>query len=74
MAENKARKPKRKRLGMIRCIPDDLWMEIQPLLPREKALGSNGRLVLFRTVLDGIRVLRTGCQWKALPTEGSPPP
>jgi transposase len=71
MGENETRKPKRKRLGTIRRIPDDLWMEIQPLLPREKALGSNGRPVVpFRKVLDGILyVLRTGCQWKALPSE-----
>jgi transposase len=72
MSENKkSRKRKRKTLGTIRRIPDDLWMEVQPLLPREKASGTNGRPVVpFRTVLDGILyVLRTGCQWKALPRE-----
>jgi hypothetical protein len=53
MGENKSRKPKRKRPGTIRRIPDDLSMEVQPLLPREKALGSNGRPVVpFRKVLD----------------------
>ena len=67
----KARKRKRKTLGTIRRIPDDLWMEVQPLLPHEKALGTNGRPVVpFRMVLDGILyVLRTGCQWKMLPAE-----
>ena len=67
----KARKRKRKTLGTIRRIPDDLWMEVQPLLPHEKALGTNGRPVVpFRMVLDGmLYVLRTGCQWKMLPTE-----
>ena len=67
----KSRKRKRKTLGTIRRIPDDLWMEVQPLLPREKAPGTNGRPVVpFRKVLDGILyVLRTGCQWKALPAE-----
>jgi len=67
----KARKRKRKTLGTIRRIPDDLWMEVQPLLPHEKALGTNGRpAVPFRMVLDGmLYVLRTGCQWKMLPTE-----
>lgn len=67
----KARKRKRKTLGTIRRIPDDLWMEVQPLLPHEKALGTNGRpAVPFRKVLDGILyVLRTGCQWKMLPAE-----
>jgi len=67
----KARKRKRKTLGTIRRIPDDLWIEVQPLLPHEKALGTNGRPVVpFRKVLDGmLYVLRTGCQWKALPAE-----
>src|SRR6266508_5787310 len=52
-------------------IPDDLWAEIQPLLPREKPPGTPGRPVVpYRTVLDGILyVLRTGCQWKAVPSE-----
>ena len=67
----KARKRKRKTLDTIRRIPDDLWMEVQPLLPHEKALGTNGRpAVPFRKVLDGmLYVLRTGCQWKMLPAE-----
>ena len=52
-------------------VPDTLWEEIRPLLPREKASGTPGRpIVPFRTVLDGIlHVLRTGCQWKAVPAE-----
>jgi len=52
-------------------IPDDLWSQIQPLLPPEKPPGTNGRPVVpFRQVMDGILyVLRTGCQWKALPKE-----
>jgi transposase len=67
----KTRKRKRKMLGTIRRIPDDLWTEVQPLLPKEKMRGTNGRPVVpFRKVLDGILyVLRTGCQWKALPAE-----
>ena len=71
MGRSKTRKRKRKTLKTIRRIPDDLWMEIQPLLPKEKELGSNGRpAVPFRKVLDGILfVLRTGCQWKMLPAE-----
>jgi transposase len=69
MVGNRARK--RKKLGTIRRIPDELWMEVQPLLPHEKETGTNGRpVVSFRKVLDGILyVLRTGCQWKALPAE-----
>ena len=52
-------------------IPDDLWAEVQPLLPPEKPPGTPGRPVVpFRRVLDGILyVLRTGCQWKAVPQE-----
>jgi transposase len=70
MGRSRFRKRKRM-LGTIRRIPDDLWVEIQPLLPPEKELGTNGRPVVpFRKVLDGILyVLRTGCQWKALPAE-----
>jgi transposase len=52
-------------------LPDDLWREIEPLLPPEKPPGTPGRPVVpFRQVLDGILfVLRTGCQWKAVPQE-----
>ncbi len=50
-------------------IPDALWEECRPLLPPEKPPGTTGRPVVpFRTVLNGIlHVLRTGCQWKAVP-------
>jgi transposase len=53
----------------IWTIPDALWEECRPLLPPEKPPGTTGRpAVPFRTVLDGIlHVLRTGCQWKAVP-------
>ena len=62
---------KKKRLGTIWRIPDDLWAELLPLLPPERAPGLVGRpQVPFRQVLDGILyVLRTGCQWKAVPKE-----
>jgi transposase len=51
-------------------IPDELWAECEPLLPPQKALGTPGRpIVAFRKVLDGILyVLRTGIQWKAVPS------
>jgi len=50
-------------------VPDALWAEVQPLLPPEKPVGTRGRPVVpYRRVLDGILyVLRTGCQWKAVP-------
>ena len=61
----------KKRLKTIWRIPDDLWEELRPLLPPEKPRGSKGRPVVpYRRVLDGILyVLRTGCQWKAVPRE-----
>src|SRR3989442_15559438 len=59
------------RLRTIWRLPDDLWAELEPLLPPEKPPGTPGRpAVPFRHVIDGILyVLRTGCQWKALPRE-----
>ncbi len=67
-------KPKlnsKQRLRTIWRLPDDLWAELRPLLPPEKPPGTPGRPVIpFRQVVDGILyVLRTGCQWKALPRE-----
>ena len=52
-------------------IPDELWAECRPLLPPEKPPGTPGRPAIpLRRVLDGIlHVLRTGCQWKAVPQE-----
>jgi len=61
----------KKKLPTIRRVPDDLWLEIAPILGKEKEPGTKGRPpVPFRKVIDGILyVLRTGCQWKALPKE-----
>jgi transposase len=52
-------------------MPDALWAECRALLPPEKPRRTRGRpAVPFRRVLDGIlHVLRTGCQWKAVPRE-----
>ena len=52
-------------------MPDALWADCRALLPPEKPPGTRGRpAVPFRRVLDGIlHVLRTGCQWKAVPRE-----
>lgn len=63
-------KTKRRRRTIWR-IPNALWSHVQPFLPPEKPRRTRGRpVVLFRVVLDGILyVLRTGCQWKALPHE-----
>jgi transposase len=58
-------------LPTIWRMPDALWETCRALLPPEKLLGTPGRPVVpFRQVLDGIlHVLRTGCQWKAVPRE-----
>jgi transposase len=50
-------------------IPDELWQRIEPLLPKRRRSRKGGRPPLnYRTVMDGIfYVLRTGCQWKAVP-------
>ena len=52
-------------------VSDALWAECRDILPAEKAPGTRGRpAVPFRRVLDGILyILRTGCQWKAVPRE-----
>jgi transposase len=52
-------------------IPDELWQHIEPLLPKRRKSRKGGRPPLpYRQVFDGIfYVLRTGCQWKAVPPE-----
>jgi transposase len=52
-------------------VPEALWREIAPLLPRERSKPRGGRpRVPDRVVLAGIVYrLRTGCQWKALPRQ-----
>lgn len=66
-----AEKSDEKQLPTIWRIPDRMWQRIQPLLPPEKEPGTAGRPAIpFRKILDGILyVLRTGCQWKAVPQE-----
>ncbi|MCX7012414.1 MAG: IS5 family transposase [Candidatus Sumerlaeota bacterium] len=50
-------------------MPDGLWARVEPLLPREEPKPRGGRpAVDRRQTLNAIfYVLRTGCQWKALP-------
>ena len=52
-------------------LPDDLWAEIVPLLPREPAKPKGGRpLTCDRAALTGILfVLRSGTPWELLPKE-----
>ena len=52
-------------------LPDALWERFEPRLPKVRRSPKGGRPRLpYRQVLDGIfYVLRTGCQWKAVPPE-----
>ena len=56
-----------------RTVPDELWRVVEPLLPPERPKPKGGRpRVPDRVVRAGILYrLRTGCQWKALPSEFS---
>src|SRR5262245_21956446 len=53
----------------IWAVPDDLWLIVQHVLPREELQRSRGRpWIPPRRILDAVLyVLRTGCQWKAVP-------
>lgn len=56
-------------LETIWHVPDELWSLIAPLLGPEKKPGTVGRpAVSYRLIFDAIiYVLRTGCQWSAIP-------
>lgn len=61
-------------LPTIWSIPDELWDEISPLLKVNIPKKKSGRPRSDdRRILDGLIYLaRTGCQWRALPTEFGP--
>lgn len=50
-------------------VPDALWQEIQKILPKHQISPKGGRpRADDRSAMDGIYYLmRTGCQWKAIP-------
>jgi len=50
-------------------LPDELWEHIKPLLPPPKPKKKAGRPRMDdRKAMTAIfYILRTGCQWKALP-------
>jgi transposase len=60
-------------------LSDELWQRVEPFIPlpsrdpQRKYLrkpGAGRKPIAYRTVFEGIvYVLRTGCQWKALPKE-----
>lgn len=62
-------------IGTIWHMPDDLWRMIAPILGPEKKPGTPGRPATpFRRIFDGILyVLRTGCQWQAIPRQDYAP-
>lgn len=68
---NQRRTRKKTVLGTLWTVPDKLWEKIKLSLPPEKAAHTVGRpAVSFRAVFNGILyVLRTGCQWKAVPAQ-----
>ena len=52
-------------------LPDKLWDPMEKLLPKYKVSSKGGRPVVdLRKVANGVfYVLRTGCQWNAVPRE-----
>lgn len=52
-------------------IPNALWERIELLLPNYKpsCKGGRPRLALRKVVTGILYVLRTGCQWKAMPAQ-----
>lgn len=52
-------------------MPDEMWQRIEPLVPKWRRHPRGGRpWIDNRKIGDGIfYVLRTGCQWKAVPRE-----
>ena len=52
-------------------ISDSLWGRIKPLLPvyKQSCKGGRPRLPLRDVVTGIVYVLRTGCQWKAMPAQ-----
>ena len=52
-------------------VTDELWQEIEPLVPRRRPSPKGGRPPIpDRNCFVGIMfVLRTGCAWNAIPAE-----
>src|SRR5207244_6347165 len=61
----------RKPMPTIWRIPDELWFIVRMVRHPDELHRSRGRpWIESRRVLDGVLyVLRTGCQWKAVPAE-----
>jgi len=50
-------------------IPDEMWEKIKPIIPKHKPSKEGGRPRMDdKKAMNAIfYILRTGCQWKALP-------
>ena len=68
------RKPRRKPLGTIWEIPDELWRRIEPILTEFWPRKPTGRRVAnWRRMLNAIIFrLGSGCQWDQLPERFGP--
>src|SRR3954467_9512092 len=68
------RKPRRKPLGPIWEIPDELWRRIEPILKQFWPKKTTGRHVAnWRKMLNGILFrMRGGCQWGQRPERFGP--
>jgi putative transposase len=66
------RKPAAEPLPTIWKVPDDLWTDfLEPILRQHDSEPRTGRpRIDQRQALDGIiYIMRSGCQWNALPKE-----
>ena len=68
------RKSRRKPLGTIWEVPDELWRRIEPILKEFWPKKPTGRRVAnWRKMLNGIIFrMRSGCQWDQLPERFGP--
>ena len=54
--------------GKFAWMPENLWQQLEPLLPKYPRRSKVGPPCVICAVASGILyLLRTGCQWKALP-------
>src|SRR3954469_5926812 len=67
-------KTRRKPLGTIWEVPDELWKRVEPILKRFWPRKATGRPPAhwWRTLNGIIFRMRTGCQWSELPAKYGP--